>query len=399
PKTVPSGTPRTPAGGAGAPLLFLTERFLPEQGGTIRWFETLCRRYGDGPVTVLARRTEGCEELDPTLPYRVGRVKFRTYPFLRPESLVNYVRLRARASRIVREERPAIVAAARAVPEGLVALLLRRRYGIPYVVFAHGEEISVPVSERRRHGTRIAKILAMRRVYAEADRVLANSAYAAGLLRAFGHESGNVVVHHPGVDAGRFRPEGPDLRRELGLEGRRVLLTVGSLMERKGQVAVVGAMPDLLRRVPDAVYLVAGAGPEEGAIREAVRARGVEASVRLLGRVPEERLPSLYRSADVFVLANRRPPDGDLEGFGIVYLEAAASGLPVVAGVQGGNGEAFVEGRTALRANPEDPANLAQVLGGILADSDRARRLGEEGRAFVRGTFEWERLVVEFRRI
>ncbi|HKB14980.1 MAG TPA: glycosyltransferase family 4 protein, partial [Planctomycetota bacterium] len=302
PKVLPGAAPPPTAGGAGAPLLFLTERFLPEPGGTIRWFETLCRRYGDGPVTVLARRTEGCEEVDRALPFRVGRVKFRTYPFLRPESLVNYVRLRARAARIVRKERPAIVAAARAVPEGLVALLLKQRYGVPYVVFAHGEEISVPVAERRRHGTRIGKIHAMRRVYAGAERVIANSAYATGLLRAFGHESGNVVVLHPGVDAARFRPEGPDLRRELGLEGRKVLLTVGSLMERKGQRAVVAAMPALLRRVPDAVYVVAGAGPDEGAIREAVRARGLEASVRLLGRVPDDRLPSLYRSADVFVL-------------------------------------------------------------------------------------------------
>jgi phosphatidylinositol alpha-1,6-mannosyltransferase len=390
---------RSPPPGGGAPLLLLTEKFLPAAGGTIRWFENLARRYEDGPVAVLARRMAGDAEVDAALPFRVERVPFRTFPFLRPESLVNYLRLRARAARIVRERRPAILVAARAVPEGLVALLLRRRFGVPYVVFAQGEEIAVPVAERRRHGTRIAKFLAMRRVYAGAGRVLANSAYTEGLLRAFGHEGGNVVVHHPGVDPARFRPDGPDLRRELGVEERRVLLTVGALMERKGQSAVVGAMPGLLRRVPDAVYLVAGSGPAEGAIREAARAAGVEGSVRLLGRLPEEKLPDLYRTADVFVLANRRPPDGDLEGFGIVYLEAAASGLPVVAGAPGGNAEAFVEGRTALRVDPEDPGQLAAVLGGLLADRERARRLGAEGRAFVRGSFDWAPLAAEFNRI
>jgi phosphatidylinositol alpha-1,6-mannosyltransferase len=379
--------------------LFLSVLFHPTVGGSIRWIEKLCRDVAGGRVTVLTREIEGASREVRGAPYAVERVPLRTHPWLRPESLLLYRNLDAAALSLARRERPSVLVAARVVPEGLVALRVRRRVGVPFIVLAHGEEIAVPARSRRRPLTRLAKLAAMRRVYRCADLVVANSENTARLVREFAGEDVHAAVLHPGVDPERFRPDGEDLRGSLGVADRRVLLTVGTLMPRKGQSAALEALPEVRRAVPDVVYLVAGDGPDAGRLRERAQALALGDSVRLLGAFPDERLPSLYRTADLFVLANRNLPDGDLEGFGIVYLEAAASGLPVIVGAPAGNSEAVVEGVTAIRADPEDPAALAAAIVGLMRDRARASEMGREGRAFVLDRFSPARLSAEWNRL
>lgn len=368
------------------PLLFVTHQFSPTVGGSIRWTEQLCRDYTGGAVSVLTRDVGG-EPVIGGSSIRVRRVPLRMVPWLRPESLLLYRKFCAAGLQVARKDRPAIVAAASVAPDGLVAMHLKRRLGIPYVVLAHGEEITVPLRSRRRLLTRYMKLSAMRQVFRNADRVIVNSHNTEETVRDFVGSGVSTRVLHPGTDLAGFHPDGPDLRERLGLGPRPVLLTVGHLMHRKGQVRVIEALPRILRQIPGAVYLMAGTGVHEVAMRQAVEANGVQDSVRFLGRVDEADLAALYRTADAFVLANRNLPDGDFEGFGIVYLEAAASGLPIVVGERTGNADAVIDDVTALRVNPEQPADIAQAVCRLLSDRALARGMGTAGRRFVEESF------------
>ena len=333
---------------------------------------------------------------------RIRRVPLRTISWLRPESLLLYRKFCAAGIRTAKLDQPSIVAATSVAPDGLVALHLKRRLGIPYVVLAHGEEITVPCNSRRRRVTRFMKLKAMRYVFRCADRVIVNSHNTADTVHDFAGPEVKTQVLHPGTDPELYGPEGDDLRAELSLEARPVILTVGHLMHGKGQGRVLEALPRVLKQIPDAVYLMAGTGVDEQAMRNLAKHYQVEDSVRFLGHVPQEKLAALYRTADLFVLANRNLPDGDFEGFGIVYLEAAASGLPVIVGARTGNADAVIDDVTALRVDPESPADIAGTIARLLTDRTLSRRMGEAGRKFVVDNFapqvladQWNQILVD----
>lgn len=380
------------------PLLFVTHQFSPTVGGSIRWTEQLCHDYQAGPVSVLTRDVGPGPDLDDSN-LRIRKVPLRTVPWMRPESLLLYRKFCSSAMQVARKDRPAIVAAASVAPDGLIALQLKRRYGIPYVVLAHGEEITVPLLSKRRLVTRYMKLTAMRQVFRHADCVFVNSTNTEDTVHDFAGRGARTRVLHPGADLDHFHPQGPNLRQELGLGPRPVILTVGHLMHRKGQVRVLEAMPRILRQVPGAIYLMAGTGVHEIAMRQAAKENGVEDSVRFLGHIPEDKLPALYRTADAFALVNRNLPDGDFEGFGIVYLEAAASGLPVVVGAPTGNVDAVVDDVTALRVDPERPEDIAMALTRLLSDPGLAHTMGAAGREFVLDKFCPNKLAAQWNEI
>ncbi len=367
-------------------LLFISYQYRPTVGGSIRWAEQLCSDYRGGDVTVLTRELEGPVEPSPD-GIRIRRVPLRLIPWLRPESLLLYRKFCAAGIRTAKLDQPAIVAATSVAPDGLIALHLKRRLGLPYVVLAHGEEITVPCNSRRRRVTRFMKLKAMKYAFRCADRVIVNSHNTADTVHDFAGPEVKTQVLHPGTDPELYRPEGDDLRAELSLGTRPVILTVGHLMHRKGQGRVLEALPRVLKQLPEAVYLMAGTGVDEQAMRNLAKHYEVEDSVRFLGHVPQEKLAALYRTADLFVLANRNLPDGDFESFGIVYLEAAACGRPVVVGARTGNADAVIDDVTALRVDPESPEDIAAGFVRLLTDRALARRMGEAGRKFVVDNF------------
>jgi phosphatidyl-myo-inositol dimannoside synthase len=368
------------------PLFFISHLFSPTVGGSIRWTEQLCHDYRGGGVSVLTRDIGKIQDPESDS-IRVRRVPLRIIPWLRPESLLLYRKFCSAGLHVARKEKPAIVAAAGVAPDGMVAMHLKRRLGIPYVVLAHGEEITLPVHSRGRPVTRTMKLAAMRRVFRNADRVIVNSANTADTVHDFAGSQVSTRTLHPGADLDFFAPAGPNLRRELGLGARPVILTVGHLMHRKGQGKVLEALPRVLRQVPGAIYLMAGTGVDEASMRHTAKQCGIEDSVRFLGHVPEEKLPLLYRTAYLFVLANRNLPNGDFEGFGIVFVEASASGLPVIVGAPAGNADAVVDDVTALRVDPESPADIAGTILRILTNPSLADQMGRAGREFAIGNF------------
>ena len=364
--------------------LVITELFLPTKGGTAVWFDEVYRRLGGKEIHIVTAAVPGAAAHYAAHPNSVHRHDLRRVTWLRPESLAMYVKLFVRSLALALRHRFDAVHAGRALPEGLVAWLVARLTGRPVAIYAHGEELT--------GWGRGNKYRAMCFALRHADRVIANSGFTHQTLVGMGVEARRISVIHPGVDTGRFRPGLPsqDLRSGLGLSpDAKLLLSVGRLQRRKGFDTVIRCLPELVAAGLDVHYAIIGIGEDDDYLAGLAQQSGVGDRVHRLGHVPLEDLPRWYNACDLFVLANRDIA-GDTEGFGIVFIEAAACGKAVVAGRAGGTGSAVLEGVTGLRIDGESQIEVTAALAAILGDEDRREALGASGLARARESLNWD---------
>ncbi|MBI3772187.1 MAG: glycosyltransferase family 4 protein [Gammaproteobacteria bacterium] len=371
------------------PLLVITELFLPTKGGTAVWFAEVYRRLGGKEIHIVTADVPGAAEVDAVHPNTIHRLNLNRVPWLKPESLVMYWRLFARALRLTLQNRFKGVHAGRVLPEGFVAWLVARIARIPVVIYAHGEEITRWRQPR--------KFRAMCFTYRHADHVVANSDFTRNELVKLGVDPARIVLISPGADTDRFRPRLPcdDLRASLNLkEGQKLILSVGRLNRRKGFDQVIKALPKLLARGVDIHYAIVGIGEDHAYLQKLAAENGVAERVHLLGHVPMEDLPRWYNAADIFAMPNREI-DGDIEGFGMVFLEAAACRKPVLAGISGGTGAAVEHGVTGLRIEGNSTDDVAEGLAKILGDDEYAMKLGQNGYERAHQQFSWEAIATK----
>lgn len=269
--------------------------------------------------------------------------------------------------------------------------LIHKIYGKPFVVIAHGLDVTFP--------NRFYQLMVPWFLRRAGAVVCISSATREELMMRRVSESAACVIPlgvtdpFPKVDSDRR-----SLARSLGLpdlESRRILLTVGRLVERKGVAWFTTHVMPALSRESDVVYLVAGEGPERSAIEAAIEASGLTGRVHLLGKVNESTKWLLYRSCDVFVMPNIRVP-GDMEGFGIVAHEAAISEAPVVASDLEGITEALTDGRNAFLVTPEDVDAYVGQINALLADEGRRVRFGSSAREFTLREFDWDAIGAKY---
>lgn len=359
--------------------LLVTNDFPPKVGGIQSYLWELWRRLPPDSTTVLTTPYEGAAEWDAAQAYRVERTR---EPVLLPQPL-----LVRHIDRLAADVDAELVVLDPALPVGLVGPHLARPYG----VILHGAEVTIP---GRLPGTH----LALRRVLRGAEVVIAAGGYpAAEGERAAGRSLPTTIVP-PGVDVERFRPldAGQRLaaRRRLGLpEEGRLVVSLSRLVPRKGMDVLIRSAARLADGRPDLQVAIAGSGRDRGRLDRLVAETG--APVRLLGRVPDEDLPDLYGCADVFAMLCRSRWAGlEQEGFGIVFLEAAAAGVAQVAGESGGSAEAVVDGETGLVVgDPDDVDAVTAALAALLDDPDRRARMGVAARARAEAEFAYEVLV------
>jgi phosphatidylinositol alpha-1,6-mannosyltransferase len=196
----------------------------------------------------------------------------------------------------------------------------------------------------------------------------------------------------PGIDVEHFRPgNGATMRTELGIESKRVIMCVGRLVHRKGQDVLVQAMPAVLRRIPEAVLVLVGVGPREEFLRKEVARLGIQDSVFFTGRIQYDQLPQYFHAADLFVMPSRSRLAGlEVEGLGIVYLEASACGIPVIAGRSGGAPDAVIAGETGLLVDGTKVDEIADCIVSLLPDRDRLLRMGKAGADWISKDWSWE---------
>jgi phosphatidylinositol alpha-1,6-mannosyltransferase len=358
--------------------LVVTNDFPPRVGGIQRTLESLCRELPPDKVSVVAPSCEGSEAFDGSAPFEVVRERRR---FVWPSPGVAR-RLEAEVARSGAE----VVLFGDAFPLALMGSRLAAR-GTPSVILAHGFDYwlsTVPVAHA-----------VMKRMTAHASRVAGCSEFVSRRVRTAVPRRVPVSVLYPGADVERFRPDLPtaEIRERHGLGDRPLIVCVSRLVPRKGQDVLIKAMRSIQRRVPEAGLVIVGSGPHEATLR-GLAERAPTRAVTFVGEVSEEDLPRYYAAGDVFAMPCRTRLGGlEVEGWGNVFIEAAACGRPVVVGDSGGSREALVHGETGLLVDGADVAGVADAVATLLEDPAYARRLGKAGRARVERDHTWSRVA------
>lgn len=366
-----------------ARLLVLTELFLPTKGGTAVWAAEVYKRLGGKGVHIVTADVPGAEEVDATHPNTVHRLNLKRVPWLRPESLGMYARFLAKSLGLALTHRFSAIHAFRALPEGLVAWLVARLTFRPVVIYAHGEELTT--------WGRGGKYKAMRFALRHADRVVANSEHTRDTLLDMGIDAKRITIIYPGVDTSVFRPglDTTGLRESLNIgPEEKLVFSVGRLSRRKGFDQMLRAVAQLKASGLPVRYVIGGIGEDAEYLNGIIQELDLKNTAHLIGSISEADLPRWINACDVFAMPNREI-NGDNEGFGMVFIEAAACGKPVIAGKAGGTGAAVLDGRTGIRVDGANVEAIRSALEQVFFDKVRAEHLGQEGLRRVHQEFSW----------
>ncbi|MDX2647885.1 glycosyltransferase family 4 protein [Streptomyces sp. PA03-1a] len=365
--------------------LIVTNDFPPRPGGIQAFVHSMALRLDPGRVVVYASTWRDGSEVaafDAEQPFPVVRD--------RTTMLLPTPRVTRRAAALLREHGCTSVWFGAAAPLGLMAPALRKAGARRLVATTHGHEAGwaqLPASRGL-----------LRRIGEGTDTITYLGEYTRSrIARALTPQAaGRMVQLPPGVDEKTFHPAsgGEAVRARLGLTDRPVVVCVSRLVPRKGQDTLIEAMPTILAAQPDAVLLVVGGGPYADDLKRLAERTGVAESVRFTGAVPWQELPAHFGAGDVFAMPCRTRRGGlDVEGLGIVYLEASATGLPVVAGDSGGAPDAVLDGETGWVVRGGEPAEAAERILVLLGDAELRRRMGERGRKWVEDAWRWDLLA------
>jgi phosphatidyl-myo-inositol dimannoside synthase len=358
--------------------MLVTNDFPPRAGGIQNYLRELADRLPPGELVVYAPAWPGAAEFDAARPYPVHR---HPGPLMLPTPDVA-----ARAAAVARAHGARTVWFGASAPLGLLGPHLRRRAGVRRVLAStHGHEVGWSMLPGARR--------ALRRIGRDADVLTTVSAYTRRRVSgAFGPHAALEPLR-PGIDTELFRPDPAaraDLRRRYRLAGAPVVTCVSRLVPRKGQDVLIRALPAVRAAVAGTRLLLVGDGRDRDRLHRLAADAGVAEHVVFAGAVPAAELAAHHAVGDVFALPCRTRAAGlDVEGLGIVSLEAAAAGLPVVVGAAGGAPEAVLPGETGHVVDARDPAALAAVLVPLLADPAAAADMGAAGRAWMRAEWSW----------
>jgi phosphatidylinositol alpha-1,6-mannosyltransferase len=381
-----------PTGSSILKILLVSDKFAPEIGGTCAVAEALASNL-PAHVTVAAPKSQSLNPIDDwaaydrRFPFHVHRVAaFHTelprhlHPKVRAifQFAWNalWVRPRSAASLYgLLAKYPVDVVCINTLSCYWVPAMLKRRFpNLKTVFYLHGEEVN-PGPARRR-----IDVLAQTRLR-EADAVVTVSSYTRDLALQCGVDPAKVTIINNGVDVERFSP-GPkdaDIEQRFGLRGKKVLLCLARLDERKGQDMLIEAMPTITKVVPNAILLLVGGGDDEARLRSLVQNQNLNQTVLFAGIASDSELTLYYRTADIFTMPNRTTNSGDTEGFGLVFLEAGACAKPVVGGNAGGVPDAIVAGETGYLVNGRSSAEIAEACIKLLTDQNLAESFGRNG--------------------
>ena len=363
-------------------ILCITNDFGPRAGGIETFVIGLIERLPRSRVIVYTSAQDNSEQYDRRWfeDYGVEVVRDKA-KILLPTPGVAYC-----VKAIVRERKISTVFFGAAAPLGLLSRTLRKAGVKEIVALTHGHEVwwskVWPFSSAMKSISRHVNHLTYLGEYTR-------SAIATSITK---EAAAGMVKIAPGIDTDHFSPQdATQLRSELGLSEKKVVVSVGRLVHRKGQDVLIEAMPGILREVPEAHILMIGEGPYRSYLENRVKALGLHERITFIGRIQYADLPKYICVGDLFVMPSRSRLAGlEVEGLGIVYLEASACGLPVIAGNSGGAPDAVLEGETGLVVDGTSKAEVAAAVVELLSDPDRSKAMGIRGRQWIIQEWRWE---------
>ncbi|NQV13507.1 MAG: glycosyltransferase family 4 protein [Parcubacteria group bacterium] len=381
--------------------LLVTNFYPPEIGGIQNYLHNLISRLPEDQVAVVTDKQENAKYFDERHNHPTYRRSF-TSP-LRHLKLTS-LDLYRKTLLVAKKEKADILLAGNFYLPALTCYWLKKINKLPYYIFTYGTETT------ELWNAPPAKQKMARKILAEAEGIITISDYLKEKLVERNVPADKITKIYPGVDFSHFKPEeqktardkiAPAVQKGLATpqswSNANIILSVGRLVERKGHDMVIKSLPAVLQRFPNTLYLIIGDGPYKKKLKALVKELGLEKYVLFVNditKVNYNDLPDYYNVSDVFTMPSRIiKSKQDVEGFGIVYLEASACAKPIVAGHGGGVNEAVVDNQTGLLVNSQKPAEISQAITKLLLDSDLADKLGQNGRERVEKEFDWDKLV------
>jgi len=365
--------------------LLITTEFPPQVGGVGNFLFNLTEYFPPGKLVII---TEGRELANPLAGHKIYRTNFTTkIPLIWPRWLPLFLY----TLRLIKKEKIQCLLIGQILPVGTIGLLIKKFLKLPYLLFAYGLDLTIHKSLSRK-----GKLI--KRIISNSEKILTISKFTKDLLKDLQAEEDKIVFVYP---CAAIQPSNISLSDrqsvidKYNLRGKRVILTVGRLVERKGHDLVIKSMPEILKKIPEAVYLIAGSGPRLSFLKNLITHLDLSDSVRLIEKnLDNQAVGDLYNVAEAFVMPARelRRPDGtiyDAEGFGVVFLEANLFNLPVVGGRSGGQADAVEDQRSGLLVDPLNAQAVAQAVIKLLTDKTLAHQLASYGKERAATQFHW----------
>ncbi len=369
-------------------ILCITNDFGPRAGGIETFVIGLIERLPHGSVIVYTSAQDNSHEYDRKWFEEYGVEVLRDKAkILLPTPGVSFC-----VKSLIRDRNIRIVFFGAAAPLGILSKGLRRA-GVQHIVaLTHGHEV---------WWSRIWPFSwAMRRISQQVDHLTYLGGFTQrAIAKAISTAAADAMLKiAPGIDTEHFAPiDATALKDQLGLGDKKVIVSVGRLVHRKGQDTLIEAMPEIISAVPDAHLLMIGEGPYRAYLENRTKALDVQSSVTFIGRIQYADLPRYICTGDIFVMPSRSRLAGlEVEGLGIVYLEASACGLPVIAGNSGGAPDAVLEGKTGLVVDGRSSREVAQAVIELLSDTARCKEMGANGRQWIIKEWRWDIWATRF---
>lgn len=375
--------------------LLIATFFPPEIGGIQNYLSNIAKRLDPDKLAVLApmnpKMGKEIKEFDSRQPYKIIRVNFY-YPWkiIWPR----WMPLLKTARKLIEKEKFGQILCGEVSPAGIVSYIIKMKNPIEYSVFTYALDIILPQKSR-------TKTKYTGEVLREAKNVFTISEFTKNELKKFNVQEGKIKFVYPGIDLKEFlgnpeflKEKTDTLRSKLKLDGKKIILTLSRLVKRKGQDKMICAMKHIIKKFPESIYLIAGEGPYEKNLRELVLKFNLQEHVKFIHGVSDKEKPAYYNLCDVFAMPSRVMEKEDAEGFGIVFLEAAALGKPTLGSKEGGIPDAVIDRKTGLLVNnPNDPQEIADKIIKLLEDPAYASNLGEVGKRRAEKDFNWDKIV------
>jgi len=380
--------------------LFVTQDYGPDLGGMARRHVELCRRFGDGEETTMSVSTvasPNAAAFDQHEDYRIYRQPF---PFERANRFSNQLRW---ARWLTSRRAPAydVIHCGNIRPVGYGVRWANRQLGVPYLVYVNGGDL---LRERRKSERSSMKRMSARSILGNASGIVATSKWVADLSADVMVEIGvtsppRIAALDLGTDPVHFNPSRDTgaLRRRWNVGEAPLLITVARLVPHKGQDMGIRALASLSRDFPQLRYIMVGEGHDEQRLRGLARELGVADKVAFVGPMRDDELPEAYATSTVYLGASRVDKEINVEGFGISFLEAGASGIPSVAGDSGGVRSAVRDGETGIVVPPTDADAIADAIRALLVNPEKRHQMGRAARRAVETHYNWDRVARDTR--
>lgn len=367
--------------------LLISEIFPPKNGGSGRWFWELYTRLPKSEYVIAAGKAEGDDVFDKSHDLTLNRLELSS-PSWGLKSLTGlrfYWRIFHQIRKLIKQHKVAAIHCGRCLPEGFIGYLCNKLLNIPYICYIHGEDVEAAATSRELSWI-VTKALS------NATTLICNSQNTANLLITnWQIPDKRIEILNPGCDTERFIPaeSNEQVKSDLGWQGKQVILTVGRLQERKGQDMLIKALPAIKESIPNVLYAIIGGGEEKEKLKALTQELNLQDNVFFMSEISDVQMIQAYQQCDVFALPNRTVGQ-DIEGFGMVLVEAQACAKPVIAGDSGGTAETMVIGETGFIIDCTKPKAIADILIALLQEPQHLTEMGIKGRVHAQETLDWK---------